>query len=51
MTVAANDYGRDAVAGELLAIDDNEIVVRRHDPQAGDLNVHFPRVGFDVAAA
>lgn len=51
VTVAANDYGRDAVAGELLAIDDNEIVVHRHDPQAGDLNVHFPRVGFDVAAA
>ncbi|MGB6543225.1 MAG: glutathione S-transferase family protein [Xanthobacteraceae bacterium] len=51
VTVAANDYGRDAVAGELLAIDDNEIIVRRHDPLAGDLNVHFPRVGFDVAAA
>ena len=51
VTVAANDYGRDAVAGELLAIDHSEIVVRRHDPQAGDLNVHFPRVGFDVAAA
>jgi glutathione S-transferase len=51
VTVAANDYGRDAVAGELLAIDDIEIVIRRNDPLVGDLNVHFPRVGFDVTAA
>jgi len=50
VTVAANDYGRDAVAGELLGIDDIEIVIRRRDDFAGDLNVHFPRVGFDVAA-
>jgi glutathione S-transferase len=51
VTVAANDYGRDAVAGELLAIDDVEVVIRHHDPLAGDLNIHFPRAGFDVAAA
>jgi len=51
VTVAANDYGRDPVAGELLAIDDRAIVIRRVDPEAGDLNLHFPRAGFDVAAA
>ena len=50
VTVAANDYGRDAVAGKLLAIDGTEIVIRRRDDFVGDLNVHFPRVGFDVAA-
>ncbi len=50
VTVAANDYGRDPVAGELLAIDDRAIVIRRVDPEAGDLNLHFPRAGFDVAA-
>jgi glutathione S-transferase len=50
VSVVPNDYGRDAVAGELLAIDDAEIVIRRHDDFAGDLNVHFPRFGFDVAA-
>ncbi len=48
--VAANDYGRDAVAGELLAVDDAAIVIRRHDELVGDLNIHFPRVGFDIAA-
>jgi glutathione S-transferase len=51
VTVAANDYGRDAVAGELLAIDDRRIVLRRRDPTAGDLHLHFPRIGFDVSAA
>jgi glutathione S-transferase len=51
VTVAANDYGREPVAGELLALDEREIVIRRADPQAGDLNLHFPRVGFEVAAA
>jgi len=50
VTVAANDYGRDAVAGELIGIDDIEIVIRRHDDFVGDLNVHFPRVGFDLVA-
>jgi glutathione S-transferase len=51
VSVAADDYGRDPVAGEILAIDDAEIVIRRRDPLVGDLNIHFPRVGFDVAAA
>jgi glutathione S-transferase len=50
VTVAANDYGRDPVAGKLLAVNDCEIVIRRHDPLAGDLNIHFPRVGFDLTA-
>jgi glutathione S-transferase len=51
VVVAANDYGRDPVAGELLSIDADAIILRREDPAAGILNLHFPRVGFDVAAA
>jgi len=51
VTVAANDYGRDPVAGELLAIDDRRIVLRRRDATAGDLHLHFPRIGFDVSPA
>jgi glutathione S-transferase len=49
--VAADDYGRDPVAGELLSIDEQAIVIRRRDAELGDLHVHFPRVGFDVTAA
>lgn len=48
VTVAANDYGRDPVAGALVAIDAERIIVRRDDEQVGTLHVHFPRVGFDV---
>jgi len=51
VTVAANDYGRDPVAGELLALDDAAIVIRRRDGEVGDLHLHFPRVGFDVVPA
>ncbi len=51
VAVAANDYGRDPVLGELLAIDRREIVLRRSDPAVGDLHLHFPRVGFDVRSA
>lgn len=50
VTVAANDYGRDPVAGELVALDERAIVIRRSDPAVGELHVHFPRVGFDVTA-
>src|SRR5262249_11823130 len=49
--VAANDYGRDPVAGELLSIDGDAIILRREDPAVGTLHLHFPRVGFDVKAA
>ena len=27
------------------------IVLRRSVPELGEINVHFPRVGFDVTAA
>ena len=51
VTVAANDYGRDPVLGELIAIDDDAVVIRRGTPDLGDLHVHFPRTGFDVSPA
>jgi glutathione S-transferase len=48
--VNANDTGRDPIAGELLAIDEQRIVIRRRHAELGDLHQHFPRVGFDVTA-
>jgi glutathione S-transferase len=42
------DYGFDPVRGELLTASADEIVVRRTDPRAGDLQVHFPRVGYEL---
>lgn len=51
VAVAADDYGRDPVAGTLAAINSRRVVVRRQDPQLGELQVHFPRTGYVVTPA
>ena len=51
VTVTPDDNARVPVAGELVAADGDEVVVRLRDPQAGELNVHFPRIGFEVMVA
>ena len=51
VTVTPDDTGKDPVAGELVASDANEIVIRRSDPAVGEVCVHFPRAGFVVAPA
>jgi len=48
VTVAADDYGRDPVAGEIVFADAHEIAIRRRDDQVGEIVVHFPRAGFTV---
>jgi len=48
VTVAAADYGTDPVGGELIISRSDEIGVRRTDPRAGTVVVHFPRVGFEI---
>ena len=51
VTVAPTDYGIDPVAGELVAEYTNEWVVKRIDPRAGMVHVHFPRSGYQIQAA
>lgn len=46
--IRADDYGRDPVEGELVLVDDDEIALRRHDAQVGEIVVHFPRLGYDL---
>jgi glutathione S-transferase len=46
--VLPTDYAFDPVAGALQRLDADEIAVRRSDARAGDLVVHFPRVGYDI---
>ena len=48
VTVAADDYGRDAVAGVLVGSSQHHVAICRQDPQVGDVVVHFPRIGFSV---
>ena len=51
VTVAADDYGRDAIAGEIVFTNAQEIAIARRDADVGDVVVHFPRAGFVVVPA
>lgn len=35
-------------AGTLVGLDEVEAVLRRSDPRAGTVHVHFPRFGFQI---
>ncbi len=48
LTVAAIDYGVDPVAGTLVGLSADEVVLARHDERAGTVHVHFPRIGFQI---
>lgn len=50
VSVAPTDYGREPVSGELVALDGDEIALRRDHPAVGEVIVHFPRVGFAIRA-
>jgi hypothetical protein len=43
-----DDYGKIKVSGEIVALSSQHIAIRRHDPRAGEVVVHFPRAGFLV---
>ena len=45
------DYALDPVKGELVSASADEIVIRRSDPRAGTVQVHFPRFGYALAKA
>ena len=51
MTIAATDYGTDPVTGELVASTRAEIALKRVDSRAGEVVVHFPRIGFQLTRA
>ena len=42
------DSGLNPVTGELLKASTDEIVIRRADPRAGTVHVHFPRFGYQL---
>ena len=48
--VAPDDTMRGGVQGELVALTWDGVTVRRSDPRCGDVHVHFPRIGYRVAA-
>ncbi len=48
VAVAATDWASDPVVGTLVGLSSDEVVVRRADPRAGTVHVHFPRIGFQI---
>ena len=48
VTVTPLDYAFDPVAGDLVAATAKSYALRRFDERAGEVVVHFPRVGFKL---
>jgi glutathione S-transferase len=46
--VMPDDYGKIKVSGEIVSLSSQHIAIRRQDPRAGEVVVHFPRAGFLV---
>ena len=50
VTVTAESFGLEPTEGELLAATRTRYTLRRSDPRAGTVHVHFPRIGFQLRA-
>jgi len=48
VAIVPTDYALDPVEGELVISSETEFAVRRTDPLAGSVVVHFPRLGFQL---
>lgn len=48
--IVPTDYGITPVAGELIISKADEIAIKRHDEKAGEVYVHFPRVGYKIVS-
>jgi glutathione S-transferase len=51
VTVQPSDYGFDPVTGLLVLSLPDEVAIKRNDQRAGEIYVHFPRVGYQIASA
>ncbi len=49
--VHAESFGPEVTVGELVAATRMHLTLRRVDPRAGTLHVHFPRIGYVLRAA
>jgi glutathione S-transferase len=51
VTIAAESFGAELTAGDLIAATRMHYTLRRTDERAGTVHVHFPRVGYVLKAA
>ena len=49
--IVPTDYGITPVTGELVVSKTDEIAIKRIDEKAGEVYVHFPRVGYKITEA
>jgi hypothetical protein len=49
--IVPTDYGIAPVTGELIVSKSDEIAIKRIDEKAGEVYVHFPRVGYKIDTA
>ena len=49
--VRADDNGQEVTQGTLVHLAPDEIALRREDDRAGEVVVHFPRLGYDLRPA
>lgn len=50
VTVTAESFGLEPTEGELVAATRTRYTLRRTDPRAGTVHVHFPRIGYVLKA-
>ena len=50
VTIGAETFGQEVTEGVLLAATRTRYTLRREDPRAGVVHVHFPRIGFVLRA-
>jgi glutathione S-transferase len=48
VSVAADDYGKTEIEGEIVSLSAQHIAIRRKEPRVGGVVVHFPRAGYVV---
>ncbi|MDM0035522.1 glutathione S-transferase family protein [Variovorax sp. J22P271] len=50
VTIAAESFGPETTEGDLVAATRTHYTLRRTDPRAGTVHVHFPRIGYVLKA-
>lgn len=50
VAIAADDYARDWVEGDLVVANAERVIIARQDDKAENLHLHFPRVGYFLRA-
>jgi glutathione S-transferase len=51
VTIAAETFGQEVTPGELVAATRTRFTLKRIDERAGEVHVHFPRIGYVLKAA